>query len=184
MDRRLRMDADRLVGPPDHDRVRMIMNAIHRSEERPVEAVNSEPRQPVIARIGRLAPLAIAAAFVLVAAPILFLAASAPRASAPTSSQQQAAAIRSAFDAFDNVHLPELPLSARESLTKALAMASPDGVKSQTKALFEDGKRFAEQFIIPIPSALRRAPDRSKSPTDESPDSTSLNPMLNSSGEA
>lgn len=182
--RRLETDADRLVTPPHDARVRAIMNSIQHEDATPNTSAAPSTDVSIIGRVGRFAPLAIAAAFVLVAAPILFLAISAPRATTTASPQQQAAAIRSAFDAFDNVRLPVLPPAARDSFAKAMALASPDAVRTQTKSIIEDSRRFAERLTFPIPLMIRSPQDDAPAPSDENSNSTSMNGSIKSTGAA
>ncbi len=154
LERRLESDADRLTGATDPMRVKRIMEAVGSMDETRNHSVAPSTRPAVIGRIGKFAPLAIAAAFALVAAPIIYIAVTAQRATPQQSPQQQAAAIRSAFMAFENVRLPDLPPQAKQSFTKALEMASPEGMRAQTQSLLQDGRRIAEHFLIPIPPQL------------------------------
>jgi len=151
LERRLESDADRLREAPNTARVDAIMQSI-RTADQP-HGGDSTPT--VAGRIGWLAPLAMAAAVALVAAPILVLAIRAPKGSPQFDAHQQAAAIRSAFNAFDNMKLPELPAAPKKSFTMALELATPETLTNQTRLMLEDSRRITERLLNSTPKAWR-----------------------------
>ncbi len=178
LERRLESDADQLREAPNAARVGAIMQSI-RSDQ---QSNHLDSRPAVAGRIGWLAPLAIAAAVALVAAPILVLAIRAPKTSQQFDAHQQAAAIRSAFNAFDNMRLPEIPEAPKKSFTMALQLATPETLTNQTRLMLEDSRRIAEHFLIPIPQRLLPKENNAAPEEVEAPEQTSMTSTFNPYG--
>lgn len=170
LERRLESDADRLREAPNAARVGAIMQSIQTANH----PIRTDSTPAIAGRIGWLAPLAVAAAITLVAAPILVLAVRAPKTSQQFDAHQQAAAIRSAFNAFDNMRLPEIPEAPIKSFTMALQLATPETLTNQTRLMLEDSRRITERLLNSTPKAWRSP--AAKSTSDSNADDAAHDP--------
>lgn len=168
IDQRLTRDAERLVEPSEERRIERVMRAI--DYEAPVQAIRPWRH--------RFAIPALAAAFALAALPIVIVALRPPaRAPVVTDGPTTTASIGSMFTAIEGWRWPEIPDTGRQSFAQLMRLATPEGLESQTKALIQEGRQWAEHFAQAIPASLRSFdPPQAPAPDDPAAQTSAVMP--------